>query len=191
MTEPRVAEIASILRDPAMAHPARIFPIGHANVDEAGLYAWHVDDAGQQLLAEAYGTSLPALIYAGQAGASSSKAGVKRGATLLGRIKGNHLRGNIRSSTFRKTLAASLSEPLGLVLVGPSKLDPSSNEALTLWMLDHLSLATVACPDRATLSELEDAVLLELDPPLNLMGMPRSPVRTELKARRSRLGKAL
>lgn len=164
--------------------------MGHVNVDEAGLYAWHVDDAGQELLAGTYGTALGALIYAGQAGATSSKAEAERGATLLSRIKGNHLRGNIRSSTFRKTLAASLFEPLGLVLGDASKLDPASNEALTLWMRDHLSLATVACPDRAKLSELEDAVLLELDPPLNLMGMPNTTLRTDLKARRSRLNKA-
>ena len=33
-------------------------------------------------------------------------------------------------------------------------------------------------------------VLAELDPPLNLMDMSRTPVRVELKARRARLGKA-
>ena len=126
-----------------------------------------VDQVGGAQLAETYGVQLPPLIYAGQAGATSSKAGVERGATLLSRIKGNHLGGNIRSSTFRRTLAASLFEPLGLRLAGPSKLEPASNAALSAWMRAHLSLATVACRDRATLSELEDAVLAELDPPLN------------------------
>lgn len=189
MTVQRVEEIVAILRDPAMAHLARDFPIGQENVHEAGLYAWHADDAGRELLAETYGVVFPSLIYAGQAGATSSKSGVERGATLLSRIRGNHLGGNIKSSTFRKTLAASLFDPLGLVLGGPSKLEPASNQAISTWMLAHLSLATVARPDRATLSELEDAVLLELDPPLNLMGMSRTPVRTELKARRARLGK--
>jgi hypothetical protein len=190
MTQPRAAEIAAILRDPAMAKPARDFPVGQENIDEAGLYAWHAGDAGRELLAETYGVVFPSLIYAGQAGATSTKAGVERGTTLLSRIRGNHLGGNIKSSTFRKTLAASLFDPLGLALAGPSKLETASNQAISVWMRAHLSLATVACPDRATLSELEDAVLLELDPPLNLMGMSRTPVRTELKARRARLGKA-
>jgi len=190
MTDRTVAEIVAVLSDPSLARPARDFPVGQDNVDEAGLYAWRTDEPGRLLLSQTYGVELPALIYAGQAGASSAKAGLENGATLRSRINGNHLRGNIRSSTFRKTLAASLFAPLGLQLAGPSKLDAASNHALSTWMRAHLSLATVACPDRSTLARLEHAVLMELDPPLNLMGMAPTPVRTELKARRSLLARA-
>lgn len=107
---------------------------------------------------------------------------------MRSRITGNHLRGNIGSSTFRKTLTAALFDPLDLQLERPGKLAAESNAAVSEWMRSHLRIATFACPDRSTLAALEHAVLNDLDPPLNLMGMSRTATRTGLKALRKRLG---
>ena len=130
------------------------------------------------------------LIYAGQAGATTRRAGTERTATLRSRISRNHLGGNIGSSTFRKTLTALLFEPLGLRLAGPDKLDTASTKLVTGWMKEHLSLATVACRDRATLAALEEMVLLTLDPPLNLMGMRSTPARSRIKELRRTIGRS-
>jgi len=98
-----------------------------------------------------------------------------RSVQLGSRIGGNHLHGNIESSTFRKTLTAVLLEPIGLRLSLAGRLDPESNQAVSRWMADHLSLATIGCPDRSALARLEEEVLSLLAPPLNLMGMVRTP----------------
>lgn len=183
----QVRHASEVLRDPANAKPAAAFPEGQRDVEQAGLYAWTVDAAGAAALSTAFDVELPALIYAGQAGATSSRSGVERGATLRSRIIGNHLRGNIRSSTFRKTLTAALFESLDLHLERPGKLDTPSNAMVSEWMRVHLHIATFACPDRATLADLEHGVLAALDPPLNLMGMAPTETRKRLKALRKQI----
>lgn len=180
--------IAAWLASPANTHPAHHFPAGQADVDQAGLYAWFADEDGLAMLSAVLGAPLPPLIYAGQAGATSSRSGTVRLATLRSRIGGNHLRGNIGSSTFRRTLTAVLFEPLELGLDRPGKLSRPSTTKVTQWMHDHLRLATYACPDRAALAALEDEVLARLDPPLNLMGMGPSPTRLRLRELRRQLG---
>lgn len=183
-----VDETAAWLADSGNAHPAREFPAGQDDVDQAGLYAWFADEGGLSMLSAVLGAALAPLIYAGQAGATSSRSGTVRLATLRSRIGGNHLRGNIGSSTFRRTLTAVLFEPLELVLDRPGKLSRPSTAKVTQWMHDHLRLATYACPDRAALAALEDEVLARLDPPLNLMGMRSSPTRLRLRELRRQLG---
>lgn len=185
--EAHAKRAAEVLRDPTHAKPAQVFPDGQLEVDQAGLYAWRVGPEGGAVLSRAFDASLPELIYAGQAGATSSRAGVERSATLRSRITGNHLRGNIGSSTFRKTLTAALFDPLDLQLERPGKLDAESNAAVSEWMRSHLRIATFACPDRSTLAALEHAVLDDLDPPLNLMGMSATATRKQLKALRRQL----
>jgi GIY-YIG catalytic domain len=98
------------------------------------------------------------------------------------------LGGNIRGSTFRFTLAACLARSLGLVRVGPRKLDRVSEERLGKWMRDHLQVAVFPVADRDPLADLEHQVLAELDPPFNLNGMPSSPIRFELSHLRTGLG---
>jgi hypothetical protein len=133
---------------------------------------------------------LSRLVYAGQAGATSPRVGAASKATLRSRIGGHHVNGNIRSSTFRRTLAAVLREPLGLRLAGGGRLDVPSNRLLSAWIRAHLRVAWVPCPERGTLAALEDAVLRRLDPPLNLQGMPETPVRLRLRELRRGLGSA-
>ena len=177
---PNLASVVALLRDPNRAVPASMFLRDHDAASRPGLYSWWADDAAREQLGSTLSGDLPSLIYAGQAGATTSQQGIERAATLGSRIGGNHLRGNIGSSTFRKTLASLLLRPLQLRLGAPGRLDPASNDRLTEWMGDHLSIATVPWPDRSTLMDLEEAALHELDPPLNLMGMPATPIRVRL-----------
>lgn len=94
--------------------------------------------------------------------------------TLGSRIGGSHLGGRIRGSTFRCTLAAILAEQLELALTAPMVMTPGSEESLTLWMWDHLSVAVHPIEGRNSLASLEEFVLVVLDPPLNLnLGPPR------------------
>jgi hypothetical protein len=154
-----------------------------------GLYSWFVDPAGATGLSQGLGSSVrPGRIYAGQAGATKWPSGKVGRATLASRIGANHLRGNIRNSTFRLTLAASLAGPLGLVTTAPRRLDKPSELALSTWMADHLSVAVHPFSDRDALDDLEHRVLAALDPPLNLERMPRTTLRTNLSLLRAGLG---
>ena len=88
-----------------------------------GLYAWWTDDEGAAALSHGLGVPVaPGRVYAGQAGATRWPSGRPVTATLGSRIANNHLRGRVRSSTFRRTLAAALLESLGLKLAGPARL---------------------------------------------------------------------
>ncbi|WP_375335370.1 GIY-YIG nuclease family protein [Micromonospora sp. CP22] len=65
-------------------------------------------------------------------------------------------------------------------------LDRIDENHLTNWMYDHLRVITVPCDDADTLGRLEEAVLGEMDPVLNLKGMSRTAIRariTELRRR--------
>jgi hypothetical protein len=91
-----------------------------------------------------------------------------------------HLDGSSDFSTFRLTLGSVLAEPLGL--------KHADDPGLTGWIEDHLSVVAVAVDDADTLMALEHQVLEQIDPPLNLMGMPSTPVRHRLSEMR-RLGR--
>jgi hypothetical protein len=176
------------LTNPAHAESAATFPRDRAATEGPGLYSWWADDELLEMLYVVLGSRMPALIYAGQAGATSTRSRRIRSATLRSRISTNHLNGNVGYSTFRKSMTAVLLEPLALRLSGPDCLDKTSNETVTAWMRAHLRIVTAAYNDRDRLAEVEHAVLERIDPPLNLMGMSSTQVRTTLKALRSRLG---
>jgi hypothetical protein len=182
-----VAALVARLADRTNAEPSRNFPSDPVAAGVPGLYSWWADDAGLDLLSAAFGVRLPPLIYAGQAGATSTRSGTERTATLRSRIVSNHLNGNVGSSTFRKTLTAVLFEPLALRLERPGRLDPPSNQAVSQWMRAHLPIVIAPHPDRATLAAVEHGVLAVLDPPLNLMGMKPSPIRQRLSQLRRAL----
>ena len=183
---PVADELIQKLQNRLLARAADAFPSRGPDVDHPGLYSWWADDDGAETLSVVFGEPLPSLIYAGQAGATSSRFGTERVATLGSRIRTNHLNGNINSSTFRRTLTAVLFDALGLELDGPSRLNAASNRAVSAWMRSHLAVVLAPCTDRTTLSNLEDEVLAVLDPPLNLMGMRSTPVRVQLRDLRRR-----
>jgi hypothetical protein len=58
---------------------------------------------------------------------------------------------------------------------------------LSSWIRAHLELAVHPFKDRYALRDLEDQVLLELDPPLNLEGMKVTPLRATLSLLRASL----
>jgi hypothetical protein len=185
--EALVVSLANWLSNRDNAEPAASFPRDPQAVAGPGLYSWWADSEGLCILGEPFGVALPPLIYAGQTGATSRRARVERVATLRSRIGGNHLNGNANSSTFRRTLSSVLMGPLQLRVCGRGRLDEDSNRAVSIWMRRHLAVATVSVPDRSSLAEVEEAVLARIDPPLNLIGMRPTAVRTQLRDLRRRL----
>ncbi len=118
----------------------------------------------------------PGLIYAGQAGATRWPSGKRSTNTLWGRLNGMHLGGRAKLSTFRLTLASALRGPLQL----PHPDDPR----ITQWMHAHLRVVVLPVTDGDSLGKVEDAVLDELDPPLNLAGRRPSELRRRLSSLR-------
>jgi hypothetical protein len=143
-----------------------------------GLYSWWVDEPGALALTSGLGHRVDAgLIYLGQAGATRWPSGRRSANTLRGRLIGRHRDGSVNFSTFRRTLAASLS------LATAGRVDEG---ALTDWMRLHLAVAWHGSEDADGLATVEDDVLAQLDPVLNLRGMQGTEVRLELKRRRSK-----
>jgi hypothetical protein len=170
--------------------PARDWPAGLTCLDRPGLYAWWVDEAGAADLSRGLGLTIaPGRIYAGEAGATKRPSGKANDDTLGKRIGQTHLGGKVRMSTFRWTLASLLFTPLDVQVQTAMVITPSSEQALTEWMRDHLSIAVHPHDVRDTLGGLMQAVLERLDPPHNLDELPLRPVRervTELRRRISR-----
>jgi hypothetical protein len=170
--------------------PARDWPTGARNIDHAGLYSWWVDAAGASHLSSGLEQLITTgRIYAGQTGATKWPSGKAGNATLASRTGAGHLHGRIRGSTFRLTLASCLITPLELERIGRLQLAAESERRLTAWIADHLEVAVHPVDDRDPLSDLERNVLAELDPVLNLEGMPRTAVRSALSLLRARLAR--
>ncbi|WP_262852281.1 DUF6884 domain-containing protein [Mumia quercus] len=147
-----------------------------------GLYSWWVDDEGAADLSRGLNHPIrPGLIYAGLAGATRSRSGRKSKNTLWGRIKSMHLGGRHEFSTFRLSLGSVLSEARGEVDI--------DEEALTAWMHEHLRLVAVPFANADTLGDVETEILAELDPPLNLDKVRRTPLRAHLSALRKSHGR--
>jgi hypothetical protein len=160
---------------------AREWPAGLTDVTQPGLYSWWVDDTGATLLSGGLRHAVsPGRIYAGQTGATRWPSGKAGKATLASRIGANQLRGHIRGSTFRLTLASCLAEPLGLTRIDAQHLSSDSEQQLSAWMCEHLQIAVLPFPERDPLADLEHRVLAKLDPPLNIEGMPPTPLRRSL-----------
>ena len=107
-------------------------------------------------------------------------------ATRIGR---QHIRGNARSSTFRRTISALLLDQLRLVPAGGGRLDSPSNAVVSQWIAEHLTVGIVAVDDRDALGRVEQALLDQLDPPLNLDHCPSSAARARLTALRARISR--
>lgn len=170
---------------------ASSWPASLDRLDQPGLYSWWVDADGARDLGTGLGTDLHAgRIYAGQTGATKWPSGKAGRMTLRERIGGNHLRGTIYGSTFRKTLASALRQPLSPEPAGATRLARESEQALSAWIRKHLQVAVYPFPERDALIDLERQVLARLDPPLNLDGMQPTPLRSLLTARRAEMAAA-
>jgi hypothetical protein len=172
--------------------PARVrasaWPGDLAGLEFPGVYSWWADKEGAaDLSAGLQAHVAPGRIYAGQTGATKWPSGKVGRATLKTRIGDNHLRGTVRGSTFRLTFAAALARALKLKVVGPKRLNADSERRLSDWMRSHLDVAVHAFAGADALADLEHRVLAVLDPPLNLDGMPRTPLRDNLSLLRAKV----
>jgi hypothetical protein len=177
---PTHSAICRHLGDPANSAPCLDFPWGRNDLDVAGLYSWWVDESGASMLSRGLGQPIdPGLVYAGLAGATSA-ARITVSSTLRSRVAGNHLRGGIHGSTWRKSLTAILLDQLDLDM-SSGDLSSAAQVELTNWMHDHLRLAVYPIVDSHSVGAAEDALLMALDPPLNLDGMAETAVRASLR----------
>ena len=164
------------------------WPAGAGGLDGPGMYPWWTDRAGADDLARGLGAELvPGRIYAGQTGATKWPSGTVGKATLRSRISSQHIRGRIRGSTFRLTLASILVQTLALDGVASKLLEFGGEERLSQWIRAHLTVAVHPFANRDALADLEHRVLAALDPPLNLEGMPPSAIREKLTRLRAGL----
>lgn len=165
---------------------ARDWPPPASGLEKSGLYSWWVDDTGAGDLSRGLACQVePGRIYAGQTGATKWPSGKVGSRTLRDRISSQHLRGRIRGSTFRLTLASVLPGQLGLDGIVPKSIGSDGEDRLSAWMRRHLTVAVHPFDERDALGHLEHRVLAELDPPLNLDGRPVSDLRITLTRLRS------
>lgn len=149
-----------------------------------GLYAWWVVG---HALADVPLTQHPAepdvaLLYVGIA-----PNGPRSKATLRSRVVGNHMRGNIAASTFRRTLASLLVDSLCLAPTTKGTkvvLPPDHNARLSSWQNDHLRLTWF---ETAAPWDLEKQVIAALRPPLNLAANDTHPFYATLSTARRAL----
>jgi hypothetical protein len=173
--------LVAALSDATRAEAPPTFPLDVAAAANPGLYSWWADDEARRALAAGLDTEvLPALLYAGQAGATKWPSGKRSNATLRSRIGQQHIRGNARSSTFRLTLSTILLVELRLAPAAGGRLNPSSNRVVSEWIATHLRVAIAPFPDRDRLGVVEAAVVGRLDAPLNLDHCPQSAVRSRV-----------
>lgn len=141
-----------------------------------GLYSWWVDDAGAGDLSVGLEHEIaPGLIYAGLAGATR-RGGATSSNTLWGRITTMHLGKKHEFSTLRWSLGSILAQANGQSTIDEAR--------LTLWMHAHLRVVLIPLANAHTLNDLETDILSELDPPLNLAKVARTPLRQRLSALR-------
>jgi hypothetical protein len=160
-------EVVRVLRGiPASISGARRPAPAGGLPEEAGFYAWWTRPGTISGIPE---TGHPdarldlVLFYVGIApnGPTSSS-------TIRSRVIGNHLAGNVGSSTFRFTLASLLRPTLKLHPIRTKTkvvLAASENHQLTVWMQEYLRLTWAPCGEPWT---REPEVIDQMAPPLNL-----------------------
>ena len=175
-----IRRLAALLSDPARSEHPCAFPADSIAADNPGLYSWWADAEAQNLFHRAGGNPSGQFLYVGQAGATIWPSGRKSDATLKSRIRSNHIRGTISSSTFRRTLSALLRQSLNLHLEAPGRLAREDNRRVSRWIEDHLRITIVQWQNRDSLQSVEKTVLDILDPPFNLHGRPPTDLRRHL-----------
>jgi hypothetical protein len=165
--------VRQLRRDTDALTPDELLAHGPQGLLVPGLYSWWVDGQGANDLTAGLGERIaPGLIYAGLAGATRSRRGLPSKNTLWGRLSGMHLGARSKFSTFRRSLGSILAEAHAASGIDEAR--------LTDWMHEHLRVVAIPVEDADALDRLETAVLAELDPPLNLAKMRKTPTRVRL-----------
>ena len=159
--------LTDALSRPVAVADARRSPSEDGIPAEPGFYTWWMmtDDGLPNVPPAPHPSDRDlSLLYLGIA-----PARVSSNANLRSRVIGQHLGGNLGSSTFRRSLAALLWEQQGwrpfMTPGGKVALTPEDNAALTRWQTKHLRVAwSVVVEPWAHESEL----IAEMSPPLNL-----------------------
>jgi hypothetical protein len=184
MSELAPNEVAAVLRQSLhTVTDAHLTAARGGLPDSPGLYAWWVSaGAIPSVAGPVHPRERFELLYVGIAPKDA-----KSMATLRSRIRGQHLGGNIGSSTFRQSLAALLLEEQAWVTRwsgSRSQLIPEHNRALSEWQRINLRLAWIelACP-----WTVEARVIALMQPPLNLAGNASHPLHRRLTTLRAEL----
>ena len=176
-------DVVTALRDAGAARTlTEVMATNGAGLRAPGMYSWWVDAPGAADLTRGLGQPVSeGLLYAGLAGATRS-GGSTSSNTLWGRIATMHLGKKHEFSTLRRSLGSTLARAYD---------QPAIDEAqLTRWMYAHLRVVAIPVTDAHTLDALETTILAELDPPLNLAKVTRTPLRQRLSALRKQYGGA-
>ena len=178
-TSPDVKRIGDELQDRSLARPLHdLVASNGAGLRTPGLYSWWVDQQGARDLSEGLGYEVrEGLIYAGLAGATRTGGGESSN-TLWGRIATMHLGKRQDLSTLRRSIGSILASRFGWATIDEG--------LLTTWMYEHLRVAAIPVIDASTLNALESEMLADLDPPLNLAKVERTPLRVQLSVLRKR-----
>jgi hypothetical protein len=174
-------EVVSKLRDRRAARAlSDVLATGGIGLRTPGMYSWWIDEVGAADLTSGLGHQVEAgLVYAGLAGATRS-GGSSSSNTLWGRIATMHLGKNHQFSTLRFSVGSILAEANGEAAIDEVE--------LTRWMNAHLRVVAIPVADADTLGDLETAILADLDPPLNLAKVGKTPIRQRLSALRKQYG---
>lgn len=175
---PDIESLVASLRDESLAvSPQDFLTAGSIGRKLPGLYSWWVSGEGALELTAGLGYRITTgMIYAGLAGATHWPSGKRSSNTLWLRIATMHLDSKHEFSTFRRTIGAILASA-----EGKNDID---EVALSRWMDSHLRVIVIPYEDADSLGRVEETVLCELDPPLNLKGMSDSAIRRHLKVLR-------
>lgn len=180
-SRPELRDVVFQLRDPSGAVSLGDFLATRGeHLRFPGMYSWWVDDAGADDLSRGLGHAVGAgLVYAGLAGATR-RGGSTSSSTLWERIATMHLGRRQGFLTLRWSLGSILASAHGL---------PAIDEVgLTQWMHAHLRVIAIPVDDPDILDDVETEILTELDPPLNLAKVSKTPLRTRLSALRKQYG---
>lgn len=150
--------------------------------DAAGFYAWWVrPDALPHVPGAPHPSEPYGLLYVGIAPSRATSS-----ATLRSRLLGQHIGGNVGSSTFRRSLAALLFERECWTPVRTTTrelLTADDNANLSAWQREHLRLAWLHVVNSW---EGEAEVIAEMQPALNLAGNASHPFYATMSEARRR-----
>lgn len=156
-----------------------------------GVYAWWFDTALPLVPRDGcLRMGLFDMLYVGIAPPRRSGDRGRRLTPVKQRLLQNHLRGSIRRSTLRQSLAAILAEQMGFEFwrdtSGKSRMRPEDEVKLTEWITTHAAVTFVHTDYPLGIEE----ALVRKGPPLPLnLSMSQHPFRKTLSALRRHLGR--